>query len=89
LSWSQRGSANRVFLLFSGVLVGVGVAVHGMLHGMEAPADGSRLMWWAGALISSVVICGGTALALRQVPGEMGRRLALALLMAGGVLLVG
>lgn len=89
LSWSQRGSANRVFLLFSGVLVGVGVAVHGMLHGMEAPADGSRLLWWAGALISSVVICGGTALALRQVPGEMGRRLALALLMAGGVLLVG
>ena len=89
LVWSQRGASSRAMLLFSGAMVGAGMAIHGLLHGIEAPTDGSSLLWWPGALLSSVVICGGTALALRQVPGEMGRRLALALLMAGGVLLVG
>lgn len=86
---SQRSSANRAILLCSGVLVGVGVAVHGMLHGMEAPADGSRLLWWTGALLTSVGISGGSALLLRRMPGEVGRGLGLALLMAGGVLLTG
>jgi urease accessory protein len=89
LVWSQRGSSNRAIPLFSGVVVGAGVAIHGLLHGMEAPADGSRLLWWAGALLSSVVISGGSALLLRRVPGEWRKALALALLMAGGVLLSG
>jgi urease accessory protein len=88
LVWSQRGSANRAIPLFSGVLVGVGVAVHGMLHGMEAPADGSRLLWWAGALLSSVVISGGSALLLRQIPQGWGRLVALSTLMAGGLLVL-
>ena len=89
LVWSQRGASNRAMLLFSGAMVGAGMAIHGLLHGIEAPAEGSSLLWWVGALLSSVLICGGSALVLRRVPVEVGRRLALALLMAGGVLLVG
>ncbi|MFM7464223.1 MAG: HupE/UreJ family protein [Cyanobium sp.] len=86
LVWGQRGSANRSIPLFSGVVVGAGVAIHGLLHWMEAPADGSRLLWWAGALLSSVVLSGGTALLLRRVPQSWGRVVALTTLMAGGVL---
>ena len=88
LVWSQRGSANRAIPLFSGAVVGAGVAIHGLLHGIEAPADGSGLLWWAGALLSSVVLSGGTALVLRRVPQGWGRMAALTTLMAAGVLIL-
>lgn len=89
LTWSQRGAANRAIPLFTGVLVAAGVAVHGMLHGMEVPADGSPVVWWAGALLSSVLISGGSALLLRQMPQGWARLVALSTLMAGGLLVVG
>jgi urease accessory protein len=84
LVWGQRGSVNRSTPLFGGVVVGAGVAIYGFLHGMEAPAD--WILWWAGALLSSVVLSGGTALLLRRVPQCWGRMAALTILMAGGVL---
>ena len=86
LVWSQQRSSHRAITLFSGAVVGAGVAIHGWLHGMEAPADGSTLLWWAGVLLSSVVICGGTALLLRRSPQGWGRVVALSTLMAGGLL---
>jgi urease accessory protein len=86
LVWNRRGSADRAIQLLTGGVVGAGVGIHGLLHGLEAPTDGSALMWWGGALLSSLVVCGGTALVLRQVPQTWRKALALAMLMAGGVL---
>jgi urease accessory protein len=88
LVWSQKRSSTRAITLFSGAVVGAGVAIHGLLHGMEAPADGSRLLWWAGALLSSVVISGGSALLLRQMHQGWGKLVALSTLMAGGLLVL-
>ena len=49
-------------------LVAAAVAVHAMLHGLEAPADGSALLWWLGAFSGSVLASGGSFLALRRLP---------------------
>ena len=90
LLWSGKGSADRTSRWLSGIAVGTAVAIHGVLHGLEAPGDGGgALLWWGGALLTSAVLCGGTALLLRRGPGEVGRAFALVLLMAGGVLLSG
>lgn len=50
----------------SGGLVAAAVMLHGMLHGLEAPAGSGGLAWWAGALLASIALCGGTALLLRR-----------------------
>jgi len=50
------------------VLVAAAVAVHAMLHGLEAPADGSALLWWLGAFSGSVLVSGGSFLALWRLP---------------------
>ncbi|MFM9089494.1 MAG: HupE/UreJ family protein [Cyanobium sp.] len=87
LVWSGRRHGERSIQLLSGVVVGAGVAIHGLLHGMEAPSDGSRLLWWTGALLSSVVLCGGTTWLLGRLGQSWGKLLALTTLMAGGVLI--
>jgi urease accessory protein len=76
--------ADRSFQLLSGVVVGTGVAIHGLLHGLEAPSQGADLLWWSGTLISSVALCGGTTLSLRRLPRQCGRAVALAVLLSGG-----
>ena len=86
LVWNRRGSADRAIQLLTGGVVSAGVGIHGLLHGLEAPPEGNGLLWWGGALLSSLVVCGGTALVLRQVPQTWRKALALALLMGGGVL---
>lgn len=86
LAWNRRGSGDRAIQLLIGGLVSAGVAIHSLLHGLEAPQQGSGLLWWGGALLSSLVVCGGTALLLRQLPQTWRKALALAILMAGGVL---
>lgn len=45
-----------VWTRLSGLLVAVGVAVHALLHGLEAPKEGTTLLWWSGALISSMLV---------------------------------
>ena len=86
----QAGGArfnDRVFPMLSAWAVSIGMAIHGLLHAMEAPSAGiDQLWWWAGALLSSGVICIGTALVLRLLPQAWGRLMGLALLMAGGLL---
>ena len=74
---------------FSGVVVGAGVAIHAMLHGLEAPKDSSTLLWWSGVLLSSVLVCGGTSLLLKKLPVSVSRAAAMAFLAIGGFLAFG
>jgi len=88
LQGGARGRGDRALQVLSAGLVGGGMAIHGLLHGLEAPAGTASALWWAGALLSSAVVCGGTALLLRSLPQGWGRAMALALLMAGGLQVV-
>jgi urease accessory protein len=70
-------------------LVAAAVAVHAMLHGLEAPADASALLWWRGAFIGSVLVSGGSFLALRRLPLAWTRGVAVLLALGGGVAALG
>ena len=72
-----------------GVVVAAALAIHAMLHGLEAPQDSSTWLWWGGALVSSACICGGAALLFKQLPARWIKGLALAFVLIGGVLAVG
>ena len=74
---------------FTGVIVGGGVAIHAMLHGLEAPKDSSTLLWWSGALMSSVLVCGGTYLLLKKLPVSVSKAAGVAFLAIGGFLAFG
>ena len=73
----------------SGAVVAGGVAMHAMLHGLEAPKDSSTLFWWSGALISSLLVCGGTYLLLKKLPVSVSKAAAVAFLAIGGLLAFG
>ena len=66
-------------------LVAAAVAVHAMLHGLEAPAVGSAALWWLGAFTGSVLVSGGSFLLLRRLPLAWTRGAALLLALCGGV----
>jgi urease accessory protein len=85
LQGGAEGRGDRALQVLSAGVVGGGMAIHGLLHGLEAPAGTASPLWWAGALLSSAVVCGGTALLLRSLPQGWGRAMALSLLMAGGL----
>jgi urease accessory protein len=70
-------------------LVAAAVAVHAMLHGLEAPADGSALLWWLGAFSGSVLVSGGSFLALRRLPLAWTRGVCVLLALCGGVSALG
>ena len=70
----------------SGGVVAAGVAIHAMLHGLEAPKDSGTLLWWSGALLSSVLVCGGTYLVLKKLPVSVSKAAAVAFLAIGGFL---
>ncbi len=69
-----------------GPLVAAGVALHALLHGQEAPLDGSSPLWWSGALFSSVLVCGGSFQLFGRLPRSLGRAAAVGFLLAGGAL---
>lgn len=73
-------------LAFGGGLVAAAVALHGALHGGEAPVDASAFGWWAGALAASVLVSGGSFLLMRRLPLAWTNRLALLLAVLGGAL---
>jgi urease accessory protein len=73
----------------AGVVVAAALAIHAMLHGLEAPQDSSTWIWWSGALVSSACICGGAAVLFKQLPAPWIKGLALAFVLIGGVLAVG
>ena len=70
---------------FCAALVATAVAVHAMLHGLEAPADGAAALWWLGAFAGSALVSGGSFLLLRRLPLAWNRGLALLLALSGGV----
>ncbi|MFM9100331.1 MAG: HupE/UreJ family protein [Cyanobium sp.] len=70
-------------------LVAAAVAVHAMLHGLEAPADGSAVLWWLGAFSGSVLVSGGSFLALRRLPLAWTRGVCVLLALCGGVAALG
>lgn len=70
-------------------LVAAAVAVHAMLHGLEAPADGSAVLWWLGAFSGSVLVSGGSFLLLRRLPLAWTRGVAVLLALCGGVAALG
>jgi urease accessory protein len=81
---SRHGwGTNQASHLLLGLVVAGGLALHGHLHGLEASADGVGLLWWSGALLSSVALCGGTTLLLRALSPRWGRSVALAVLLGG------
>jgi urease accessory protein len=69
-----------------GLVVAGGVAIHALLHGQEAPADGTTLLWWSGALISSVVVCGGAYRVFRSLPVAFTKAGAVVFFAVGGAL---
>lgn len=79
-------TAGRIRTTVAGAVVSTAIAVHALLHGLEAPKDSSSLLWWAGALLSSLLVCGGTYLLLKPQPLSWTRNLAIALLLSGGLL---
>jgi urease accessory protein len=72
-----------------GVVVAAALAIHGMLHGLEAPQDSSTWLWWGGALVGSICFCGGAALLFKHLPAPWIKRLALAFVLLGGLLAFG
>jgi len=72
-----------------GAVVGSGVAIHAMLHGLEAPQEGNTLIWWSGALLSSALVCAGTCLLLKQLPPSLTKAAAITLIAIGGLLAIG
>ena len=72
-----------------GAVVGSGVAIHAMLHGLEAPQDGNTLIWWSGALLSSALVCAGTCLLLKKLPPSLTKAAAITLIAIGGLLAIG
>lgn len=71
---------------FGGALVAGAVALHALLHGGEAPADPTAFGWWLGAFAASLLVSGGSFLALRRLPPVWTPRLALLLAVLGGAL---
>lgn len=84
-----KTSNPEVLTTISGVVVAGGISIHAMLHGLEAPKDSSTLIWWSGALLSSVLVCGGTYLLLRKLPTSVSKAAAIAFLAIGGLLAFG
>ena len=85
LAWRAAAGPQAPPLRVAGVLVAAAVAVHAMLHGLEAPAAGAAALWWLGAFASSLLVCGGSALALRRLPLGWTRGVALLLALGGGL----
>ena len=84
-----KTSNPNILTTVSGVVVSGGIAIHAMLHGLEAPKDSSTLLWWSGALTSSLLVCGGTYLLQRKLPVTWNKAAAIAFLAIGGLLAFG
>ena len=84
-----KASNGTVLISVGGVVVAIAVAIHAMLHGLEAPKESSTVLWWSGALASSMLVCGGTCLLLKSLPVSVTRTAAIAFLAIGALLAFG
>jgi len=71
-----------------GGLVAGAVAIHAMLHGLEAPSGGVAA-WWLGAVAASLLVSGSSYALLRRLPSPWIRGTALLLALLGGGLSLG
>ena len=72
----------------AGPLVASGIAIHAMLHGLEAPRDQGSLLWWAGALLASALALGVTTVMMQRLPAPLLRRAGAVFVVLGGGLLL-
>lgn len=84
-----KASNGTTLISVGGVVVAIAVAIHAMLHGLEAPKESSTVLWWSGALASSMLVCGGTCLLLKSLPVSVTRTAAIAFLAIGALLAFG
>lgn len=90
--WAARGgrpASQTALATISRGAVAAGVALHALLHGLEAPRDGNTLLWWSGALLSSALVCVSTTLLANRLPAPARKSAAVALLAIGGLLALG
>ena len=80
---ARRLQAGELPQSSAGVVVGVAVAVHALLHGREASADPS---WWIGTCLAALAVVGGSALVMRRAGSGVSRALAVLLGLSGLVL---
>ncbi|MFN9622853.1 MAG: HupE/UreJ family protein [Cyanobacteriota bacterium] len=80
------GGVSRRLAALSGPLVAGGVAIHALLHAREAPAGASSLLWWSGALLSSLLVGLGAFQAFQSLPATLTKASAVAFLLLGGLL---
>ncbi|QNI45598.1 nickel transporter/ HupE/UreJ family [Synechococcus sp. WH 8101] len=71
----------------AGPLVAGGIAIHAMLHGLEAPRDQGSLLWWTGALLASALVVGVTTVLMQRLPAPLLRRAGAVFVVLGGGLL--
>ena len=69
-------------------LVAGGIAIHAMLHGLEAPRDQGSLLWWTGALLASALVVGVTTVLMQRLPAPLLRRAGAVFVVLGGGLLL-
>ena len=85
LLWQRQGqgATGRLWLNSCGVVLASGLAVHAMLHGLEAPQGSGIAGWWLGALASSSAVALGAYWSLRRLPAAAIRPLATGLVLVG------
>jgi urease accessory protein len=81
----SQAADRRPGLLLPGSVVAGAVAIHALLH---AHAATGQLGWWLGAGSSSLAVVLVTMAALRQLSAPWSSRLALALVLGGGLLVL-
>jgi len=74
---------------FGAALVAAAVGIHAMIHGLEAPVDGSAAQWWLGAGAGSILVTGSSFLLLRRLPLAWIGGVALLLAVSGCVVALG
>jgi urease accessory protein len=84
VSSAAPAGVSAALTALSGPLVAGGVFLHALLHGLEAPSDASRPLWWSGALLSSLLVCVGANQAFRHLPANVTKASAVAFLLMGG-----
>jgi urease accessory protein len=78
-----RGWDRRLGLALPGGVIAAAVALHALLHGQAATGE---LGWWLGAGASSVAVVLGSMACFSRLANPWLSRLAVALVLAGGVL---
>jgi urease accessory protein len=76
----RRGESNRAL---TGSLVAGAVAIHAMLHGLEASGSSA---WWLGAFGASIAIAGASFAIVRLRAPRLALAVSLLLTLAGGLL---